>query len=1150
MKTPHTTMRFITILAMAAGLAFAQQLGPITLLVQDAEGNSVSGAEVHCVNWDGEVLRETPLQDGEKGVTSPDGKVTFQDKTIGQVFVRVIAGEQGGWYRVHDRGEPTVVTLTVETGHTLRGTVRGVDGEPLVGARILADSCLPAGETDEAGRFAVPNTGVTYSPELVFAKEGYSPEGTHVHFDANEVTIILKRAVDIPIRVVYPDGTPAEKAHVGGGVRWSRALHTDSDGRATIADAPVGDNIGISATIHRDDTTYRGYQRRFVVPPEVPEPITLTLEPVHFGTIKGQVLHMDSGEPVVGRVFLDTSNEFYSPREKTHTDEEGRFTFEDIWPGSYYIFAAPTSPTLYQIGGPQQVRIEEKGGEVPVEVLIDEGCAIRGTVLTADGEPMNQAQVMWQPMPHYRAIWTDEVGHFAIPHLDGVGLTYTVEVTDQYQRVAKATVGPMAKGQIVSDVELRLPAAMKPAVLRGTVVDPSGEPLPNIRLHFLYDEGVEPRSVSATTNEDGQFEMDVVNSGAVKVSASRGVQIERDTHYDNISVACEIVGADTVQLNAERDETLQFVVKPQTLRMFTGKVVDAAGRPIQAQVQLLHGEWDSESGNFGGGEGEFTFRRLPEDAYVLEVTAQGYKARVLKAEELTYSPSQPLIVTLDPGPFAVGESVWATVTGTPPTPESVAQFPLAERIRKNEWHYYRNAEPPKPRDPSAAASAHSYQKQLRVLDADGNPAKRVYLESLHSLPVPEQRLYATDSSSQAQSMVSADGTYELPLGTYGAIVYTPVSGRVLVMPEWSNQPGETTDVVLREAASLELQIAYPGKQAAAGVPVYIGKMAWDHEANAQAFQIGETGPDGVFRLDQLAPGFHGFAVGAMGSTMRTILVDLEPAEARVEAFALSHDAHADPQVQLQRWRESLRDQVRRDGLAEILKEQVGSLSAKERRQLERAVLDGIAVLPGTIGWRGWEANEMRLYAALVSGLQDRDAVPLLKERLANLQSGEDRGTFWGRPETAGAVASAIVALEGEDSTDFFAALSGDSSADRAVRLAALLSLGAIGTKESAEAFARLRDAAYGAPNAPPRKESYTHAERMAEAAHMVLWVLSGDAGPAPRPFDADSYSGATVSEDYASGILNTTTLGGWTDLHFRRVGDEWLLTRIGGTVVV
>jgi protocatechuate 3,4-dioxygenase beta subunit len=1124
----------------------AQELGPITLIVQDADGKAVAGAEVHCVNWDNELIRETPLQDAEKGTTDAEGRVTFPDKTIGQVFVRVIAGDQGGWFRVHDHGEPTVVTLTVGTGHTLRGAVRDVNGEPMTGVQILADGCLPAGETDEAGRFAVPNSGITYSPELVFAKEGYAPEGTSVHFDANEVTISLKRSVDIQVRVIYPDGTPAAEASAGGDVRWSRYLRTDKDGRFTIADAPVGDEIGISATARRDETTYRGNQR-FVVPPESPELVTLTLDPVYFGTVKGRFIHVDSGEPVIGRVFMDTSNEFYSPQERTHTDDEGRFTFEEIWPGPYWIFAAPTKPTLFQVGGPQQVMVGEDGGDVTLEITIDEGCAIRGTVLTSDGKPVEQCQVMWRPMPHYRAIWTDGAGHFVIPHLEGVGLTYTVEVTDQFQRVAKATIGPMEKGQIVSDVELRLPAAMKPAVLRGTVVDPEGEPLPNIRLHFLYEEGVEPRSVSATTNENGTFEMNVVNSGAVKVSANRGVQIQRDTHNDNISVECEIVGTDTVQLSAERDETLQFVVKPQTLRMLTGRVVDPAGRPVQAQVQILHGEWDSESGNFGGGEGEFTFRRLPEEPYVLEVTAQGHKARVLKAEDLTYSPTQPFIVTLEPGPFAIGDSVWASVTGTPPTPESVARFPLAERIRKNEWQYYRNAEPPKPQDPSVTERMQSYRKRLRVLDATGKPVKRVYLEPMYSLPSPEVRVYAPDPGMQPQSLTSADGIYDMPMD-YGAIVSSPESGRVLVKSEWSNQPDETMDVVLHEAASIELQVAGSEGKSEAGVPVYIGDMAWDHPANARAYNIGETDSEGRVRFSRLPAGFHGFAIGALGSTMQLVLVDLQPGETRVEEVELSGHLSDDPRSRLQRWRESFRDQIRREASIETLRSELEAMGARERRRLNDAICEGLAVLPDDIRWNGWVSNELRLYTAIATALGSRESVPLLKEVLINLRSGQRGIAYMGPPEIAGSIAETIIALEGDEAVVYFAELAKNPNAEHAARIAALVSLGRIGTQQSASAFAKIRDAAYGAANAPERRESYTHAERMAETAHMVLWVLSR--AEVARPFDLDAYNGATVSEDYTTGTLSTTTMGGWTELRFRRLGEEWLLTEIGGTAVV
>ncbi len=1149
MKTYRIAAMTVAILVVIQHPAAAEQLGPITLVVQREGGEPIADAQVHCVNWEYETLRTTPLQDNEKGITDSNGQVTFQDKTIGQVFVQVIAGAQGGWYRVHDGGDHPVVTLTAGTGHTLRGSVRTPGGEPMEGVRILADGCLPAGKTDAAGRFAIPNAGVPYSPELVFVEEGYAPFETRVHFDANEVKIALKPSVKVPVKVVYPDGTPAANAGVSGGPRWNWGLKTDDQGLATIPHMPVGEESGLNASARRDEIVYQVHQR-FTVPPASPDRITLTLEAVHYVDVKGKLVHAETGEPVVGRVFMDNSPEFYSPRERTHTGEDGKFAFEDVWPGHYWLFAAPTTPTLYQVGGPQQVHLPEDTGEVVVEVSIDEGCAIRGTVMTADGKPVEKQQVMWQPMPHYRAIWTDGAGHFVIPHLDGVGLTYTVEVSDEYQRVVKANIGPMEKGQIVSGVELRLPAAMKPAVLRGTVTDPSGEPLPNVRLSFLYDEGIEPRSISATTNESGNYELEIVNSGVVELSASRGVQIEQGRRSDNLSVACRILGPDRIELSANRDRELALVVQPEELQMLAGRVTDPQGRAIEGcDVRLLFGEHGSDGISMGG-QAEFQTRNLPEEPFVMEVTAQGYKARALPEADVAAARSGGLNVILEPGPFAIGESVWATVTGTPPTPESVARFPLAERIRKNEWHYYQRAQPPKPQDPAAAARTQSYQKQLRVLDADGNPVKRIYLEPLHSLPVPEQRLYASESNRQLQSLVGADGTYQLPLGSYGAIVYTADSGRVLVKPEWSNQPAETTDVVLQEAASLELRIQGADKNAAAGVPIYIGKMAWDHEANAQAFQIGETGPDGAFRLDRLAPGFHGFAVGAMGRSMRMVTVQLQPGEARVEAFDVSVDPHADPQIQLQHWREALRDRVRREGVTETLQEKVDALSAKERRQLERAVLDGIAVLPDTIGWRGWEANEMQLYAALVIVLKDEDAVPLLQDHLAGLQSGEDRGTFWGRPETAGAIANAIVALEGDDSTEYFAGLAGDPAADRAVRLAALLALGEIGSKGSAEAFARLRDAAYGSPNAPERKEAYTHAERMTESAHMVLWVLSGNGGMAPRPFNADAYSGATVSEDYTSGSLNTTTFGGWTDLQFRRVGDEWLLTQIGGTLVV
>ena len=148
------------------------------------------------------------------------------------------------------------------------------------------------------------------------------------------------------------------------------------------------------------------------------------------------------------------------------------------------------------------------------------------------------------------------------------------------------------------------------------------------------------------------------------------------------------------------------------------------------------------------------------------------------------------------------------------------------------------------------------------------------------------------------------------------------------------------------------------------------------------------------------------------------------------------------------------------------------------------------------------------------------------------------------------MADAIVALEGVRAVDFFAGVAGDPGRDRAARLASLLALGQIGTEHSAAAFKELRDKAFGRPNAPQPRASYTHAERMAETAHMVFWVMTMDGSSVPsRSFNPDLYTGARVSEDYTTGTLDTKALGGWTSLHFRRVGDEWLLDHVGTTVV-
>ncbi|MCC6699533.1 MAG: hypothetical protein IT365_28160, partial [Candidatus Hydrogenedentes bacterium] len=275
-------------------------------------------------------------------------------------------------------------------------------------------------------------------------------------------------------------------------------------------------------------------------------------------------------------------------------------------------------------------------------------------------------------------------------------------------------------------------------------------------------------------------------------------------------------------------------------------------------------------------------------------------------------------------------------------------------------------------------------------------------------------------------------------------------------------------------------------------------------------------------------------------------------ETRKEAVELAANRTPDDaQSLLQQWRESKASDQRAPQQAQAWGAEVKALPAGVQRDLRKAVRHSLEALPNAIGWRGWMASELQLITALAAHLHDNDALPILKKKLHDLQPDSEQDTFyWGSPQTAGALAEAIVALEGEKAVDYFAELAGDVSCDRGSRIAALIALGQIGTEKSAAAFKRLRDAAYDRPNAPPRKETYTHAERMAETAHMIFWVLTTDlSSPLARPFEPKAFTGATVSENYGEGTLNTTMFGGWTDLHFRRVGEEWLLARIGSTMV-
>ncbi|MCP4643209.1 MAG: hypothetical protein GY851_22365 [bacterium] len=1135
--------------ALLATPAWSQpKMGPLAIVVQDAEGRPVEGAQVHCVNWSNQAPRSKPLNDNEKGVTDADGRVEFSDKTAGQAFVRVSAGKKGGWFRMHGRGDDPEATVTIDVGRTVRGTVRDVDGAGVPGVTVLADACLPTTETDASGRFAVTNVGVGYEPQLAFLKKGYASTRTRVHFDASELSVVLKKGVALKGVVLKPDGTPASGAAINCYLGYTHHIHAGEDGAFAIPDAPVGETVQVSAHVQLDDVPFKASARLELV--ESQAPIQLRLEKIVFGAIHGRVVHTETKKPVRGRVMLDRSNEFYNPDKEAILDKDGRFLFDGLYTGTLYVFVLPADETLYQLGGPYQARVKDA---TPLDITLEvgNGCSIRGRVLTSDGDPVTKRQVMWKPMPHYRAIWTRKDGSFVIPHLDGVGLQYTVEVGDRDGRRAKAEVGPLKAGQIAEGVELRLPGAKQASMLSGSVVNEAGDPLGNVRLNFWYTDKEAPGMSSTVTDDSGVFALKVPRSGAVKVDATVGVQIERDGHFENLGKPCEIVGENLLALDASKDQDLQLTVRMKKLRHFVGRVVDPDGKPVNARVELVKA--DGRPGNSASAYGgTFAIQRVPEGGFMAIVTEMGYKARVLFPEEEALSPEHSTTIVLEPGPFARGESVWEAVTGTPPTEKSVAAMPEAfsERIRSHESSFYRQANPPKtpPAEGPPPSTPRTIFQAMRIIDENGEPVKRVLME-LHSQGLAnESTLYRKPKGRKPQAKSNPLGVYDFPMN-HEVVVSAPGTGRVYVRPRWTQKEDEPTfDVVLQKAASLEIRVTDATKRPMAGTPVYAGRYAYDNELNKKHWHIADTDAKGVVRFEGLAPGFHALGVGDLKGAMEVLLTALESGKNQAQTVAIVDAAGNRPQAILQRLRREWRSFSPRN-TPDAIANAVTALSDSEGDALRHEVRARLKVLPTAMGWRSWTLRELRMLAALSIELNDRKIVSNFEERLRNLESGPE-WLSWAEQSAAMPLVEAIVALEGNAATKMLASVAGDPELDRASRVASLMGLGKIATPESAAAFAKLRDEAYAMPGAPLAKESYTHAERMAEAAHMVFWVMTLDeSNQSRRSFDPKQYRNVTVSEDYATGELYTTAFGGATRLFFRRVGDEWLLERIGGTIM-
>jgi hypothetical protein len=172
------------------------------------------------------------------------------------------------------------------------------------------------------------------------------------------------------------------------------------------------------------------------------------------------------------------------------TDENGRFTFKDLVPGKYRVFAVVNNLIRTNIATVEVTADKPAFVELKILPLTS---LVRGQVVTNEGNPMPNAEVTLVMAKGWNTVFkvqTDANGKFEIRNLPA-GLYYIIA---EAKGRAKVFAGKFEfePEKVHDGIRITLPKA---ATIVGKVVTPKGKPVPAYATRD--DNGTERRFVFA-----------------------------------------------------------------------------------------------------------------------------------------------------------------------------------------------------------------------------------------------------------------------------------------------------------------------------------------------------------------------------------------------------------------------------------------------------------------------------------------------------------------------------------------------------------------------------------------------------------------------------------------------------------------------------
>lgn len=296
--------------------------------------------------------------------------------------------------------------------------VRDLEGTPIVGATVTLRGRGESTTTDLDGRFTIGlrertgRTGIRLNPQLFItatdrAPRVVTPADGHDRPDDPEE---IRMTGGATLRVVLDDRRPEIGARTVDAWVYARDLDrtrsiwdglddrspteslrapVDEHGRCVFGDLPP--DAALHLTISEGETCVGSLREPVVLRPDETRELRWILGAD--AVVTGTLVRDDDGRPLPGREVSilerppsrrpspprDLQDAYHGLVTKTKTDRHGRFRFDGVPPGAYWIGARARYPMAVQ---PFDVVVERPHVEVTVaapELLIE------GTVKTADG---------------------------------------------------------------------------------------------------------------------------------------------------------------------------------------------------------------------------------------------------------------------------------------------------------------------------------------------------------------------------------------------------------------------------------------------------------------------------------------------------------------------------------------------------------------------------------------------------------------------------------------------------------------------------------------------------------------------------------------------------------------------------------------------